>query len=168
MDPHVTGSHRGSGKACRKAQRRRVGWSAVEWTGAQGISCISNCRAKRRKESRRPVKCCRSGATRWPLTQSTSGAPRTHCGRSGDSGEETVVPKLPNQQVHLHRPAACTVPQSPTLRRFNALLSLSSIFFFLNESCNIYFRSSLVFCGIFFFFFFFATQATCGNSGARD
>ena len=52
MDPHVTRSHRGSGKgACRKAQRRRMGWSAVEWTGAQGIPCISNCRAKRRKES---------------------------------------------------------------------------------------------------------------------
>ena len=41
------------------------------------------------------------------------------------------------------------------------------VFFFLNESCNVYFRFSLFFFFV-FFFFFFATQAVCGNSWARD
>lgn len=51
MDPHGTGSHRGRGEACRKAQHRWVGWSAVEWTGAQGIPCISNCPKRIREDA---------------------------------------------------------------------------------------------------------------------
>ena len=42
-----------------------------------------------------------------------------------------------------------------------------SVCFFLNESCNAYFRFALVFFCL-FVFFFFATQVVCGNSWARD
>lgn len=51
MDPHGTGSHRGKGKACRKVQHRWVGWSAVEWTRAQGIPFISNCPKRTRGDA---------------------------------------------------------------------------------------------------------------------
>lgn len=88
---------RGRGEACRKAQHRWVGWSAVEWTGAQGIPCISNCRAKRR-ESHRPVKCCSTCTTaRGATTQSKLGAPRTGQGTLGDLGiygTKMIPPKL--------------------------------------------------------------------------
>lgn len=62
-----------------------VGWSAVEWTGTQGIPCISNCRANKRKQSQ--VKHCRSGTTtRWANWNPPS-----------NTVGELVLVKLPNQ-----------------------------------------------------------------------
>lgn len=94
MDPHVTRSHRGSGRgACRKAQRRRMGWSAVEWTGAQGIPCISNCPQRTRGDAvtrsarppvlppppRPPQRRCRHLVSR-------AGTPRCACAGTASEG----------------------------------------------------------------------------------
>lgn len=38
-------------------------------------------------------------------------------GDLGIQGMKTVLLKLPNQQVHTHRLAACTVPRDPELKR---------------------------------------------------
>ena len=58
---------------------------------------------------------------------------------------------------------------SPNDRQIQCI-SFLSFFFFLNESCNVYFRFSLAlfFCFFLFFFSFFATQAVYGNSWSRD
>ena len=49
------------------------------------------------------------------------GSPQDRAGHSvgdlGIQGMKTVFLKLPNEQVHPHRLAACTVPRDPELKR---------------------------------------------------
>lgn len=109
MDPHVTGSHRGRGEACRKAQRRWVGWSAVEWTGAQEIPCISNCRAKRRGESQTCEMLQHRDSSKRGNDVEQGGSPqgKEHCRRSGDLRDENDTSQILQTESFTFRLAAC-------------------------------------------------------------
>lgn len=74
-------------------QHRWVGWSAVEWTGAQGIPCISNCPERTRRDAatrsarppvlppppRPPQRRCRHLVSR-------AGTPRCACAGTASEG----------------------------------------------------------------------------------
>lgn len=124
-----TPSHRvpqRQGDACQKAQRRWVGWSAVEWTEPQGNPCISNCPERTRGDAatrsarppvlppppRPPQRRCRHLVSR-------AGTPRCACVGTASEGPRRCRAAILSVAGPASSPdPACFWPPSPSSRPF--------------------------------------------------
>lgn len=87
MDPHVTGSHRGSGGG-PAGKHSAGGWAGQQWSGPGPRGFLASATAEQREEkSRRPMKRCRTGTMAGEARREHVGSPQDGAGHTaGDMG----------------------------------------------------------------------------------